>query len=141
MSTLQLSDTLLDDYVALFRRLGAKDQATLIDKLTEATNGSPLDGHGKNLPAGIEKLGDPSGEEAAWQMFGAWGAEEDQEDVERMVQAIEFVEGRDFYYLPEPANPRSFEELAGSWEDDRTTEEIIADLRRSRTPNRDKVNL
>jgi len=43
-------------------------------------------------------------------------------------------------FLPEPENALSLEELAGSWEDDRSTEEIIEDLRRSRTPNLDRVN-
>lgn len=39
------------------------------------------------------------------------------------------------YYLPEPENDLTFEELAGSWEDDRSAEEIIEDLRQSRTWN------
>jgi len=43
-------------------------------------------------------------------------------------------------FLPEPENPLSLEELAGSWQDDRSAEEIIEDLRRSRTPNLDRVN-
>ena len=43
-------------------------------------------------------------------------------------------------FLPKPPNAPSFEELAGSWEDDRSAEEIIEDLRRSRTPNLDRVN-
>ena len=37
------------------------------------------------------------------------------------------------YYLPKPPNAPSLKELAGSWEDDRTAEEIVEDLRRSRT--------
>ena len=48
---------------------------------------------------------------------------------------------RDVIYLPKPPNAPSFEELAGSWIDDRSAAEIVEDLRRSRTPNRDKVNL
>jgi hypothetical protein len=43
-------------------------------------------------------------------------------------------------FLPEPENPRTLEELCGSWQDDRSAEEIIEDLRRSRTPNLDRVN-
>ena len=43
-------------------------------------------------------------------------------------------------FLPEPANALSLEELAGSWDDDRSAEEIIDDIRRSRTPNRDRVS-
>ena len=46
----------------------------------------------------------------------------------------------DKIFLPEPENALSLEELAGSWQDDRSTEEIIEDLRRSRTPNLDRVN-
>ena len=46
----------------------------------------------------------------------------------------------EMYFLPKPPNALSFEELAGSWEDDRSAEEIIEDLRRSRTPNLDRVN-
>ncbi|MCL2624151.1 MAG: hypothetical protein FWD31_10850 [Planctomycetaceae bacterium] len=94
MSTLHLSDTLLDGYVALFAQLGPQDQTILLNKLTESIkeNGNTL----KNFP---EKI-----------------------------------------FLPEPENPRTLEELCGSWEDDRSTEEIIEDLRRSRTPNLDRVN-
>lgn len=44
-------------------------------------------------------------------------------------------------HLPESTVPMSLEELAGSWEDNRSAEEIVEDLRRSRTPNRDRVNL
>ena len=46
----------------------------------------------------------------------------------------------DKIFLPKPPNAPSFEELCGSWEDDRSAEEIIEDLRRSRTPNLDRVN-
>jgi len=94
MSTLHLSDTLLDGYLALFDQLAPRDQTILLNKLTETVkekNALP-----KNFP---EKI-----------------------------------------FLPEPENPMTLEELAGSWEDDRTTEEIIEDLRRSRTPNLDRVN-
>ena len=43
-------------------------------------------------------------------------------------------------FLPKPANAMSLGVLAGSWEDERSAEEIIEDLRRSRTPNPDRVN-
>ena len=46
----------------------------------------------------------------------------------------------EMYFLPKPPNAPSLEELAGSWEDERSAEEIIEDLRRSRTPNLDRVN-
>ena len=44
----------------------------------------------------------------------------------------------EMYFLPEPENPRTLEELCGSWQDGRSAEEIIEDLRRSRTPNLDQ---
>jgi len=44
------------------------------------------------------------------------------------------------YRLPEPENALTLAELAGSWDDDRPAEEIIRDLRMSRTRNRE-VNL
>ena len=44
------------------------------------------------------------------------------------------------YYLPEPENAKTLEELAGSWDDERSAEEIIEDLRRSRCRTRE-VNL
>ena len=47
----------------------------------------------------------------------------------------------EMYFLPEPENPRTLDELCGAWQDDRSAEEIIEDLRRSRTPNLDRVNL
>ena len=46
----------------------------------------------------------------------------------------------DMYYLPKPENAPPFEELAGSWDDERSAEEIIEDLRRSRHRTRE-VNL
>jgi len=96
MSTLQLSDTLLDDYVTLFTQLEQQDQTVLLDKLMESM----------------------------------------RRDI-----SISKNRDEDFYYLPEPANPKTLEELAGAWVDDRSAEEIIADLRQSRTPNRDRVKL
>ena len=96
MSTLHLSDSLLDGYVALFRQLPPKDQTILLDALTKM--------------AGTKTSGS-------------------------------LIEGEDYYYLPSPPGSPSLEELAGSWIDDRSAEEIIADLRRSRTPNIEGVNL
>ena len=94
MSTLHLSDTLLDGYLALFDQLAPRDQTILLNRLAESAkvnNALP-----KNFP---EKI-----------------------------------------FLPEPENPLTLEELAGSWQDERSAEEIIEDLRRSRTPNLDRVN-
>ena len=94
MSTQQLSESLVDDFVARFAQLGMNDQIIILNRLKESTkvNDATL----KNFP---EKI-----------------------------------------FLPKPPNAPSFEELAGSWEDDRSAEEIIEDLRRSRTPNLDRVN-
>ena len=94
MSTLHLSDTLLDGYLALFDQLAPRDQTILLNKLTETVKGHNT--LPKNFP---EKI-----------------------------------------FLPKPPNAPSFEELCGAWEDDRSAEEIIEDLRRSRTPNLDRVN-
>jgi len=103
MSTLHLSDSLLDGYVALFRQLEPRDQTILLNKLAESTEkrstiqakrdveeivedvkNSRLQTQSYNL----EKEPDPSGIEAARQIFGAWGREEDREDIDQMVRAI-----------------------------------------------------
>jgi len=102
MSTLHLSDTLLDGYVALFHQLAPRDQTILLNKLTETASTDSANS----------------------------GASEKRNNLIR-----------DVVYLPKPPNAPSFEELAGSWIDDRSAEEIVADLRQSRTPNLDRVNL
>ena len=96
MSTLHLSDTLLDGYVALFHQLAPRDQAILLNKLTETVSTDSAN----------------------------------SDDSKKRNNLI-----RDAVYLPKPPNAPSLEELAGSWTDDRSAEEIVADWRRSRTPN------
>ena len=98
MSTLHLSDSLLDGYVAMFRQLAPKDQTILLDALagTAETNLSVAEKQDDKYP---------------------------------------------IYYLPKSPGAPSFEELAGSWEDERSAEEIVADLRRSRTPNVERGSL
>jgi hypothetical protein len=90
MSTLRLSDPLLEVYVALFRQLEPMDQTILLDTLTESTQ------RGRDVP--------------------------------------------EIYFSPRPENALTLEELAGSWDDERTAEEIAADLRASRIRTRE-VNL
>jgi type II secretory pathway component PulL len=89
MSIPRISDSLLDNYVALFDQLNTKEQAVILNRLASTRN--------KDIP--------------------------------------------DVVFLPEPENAWSLEELAGSWDDERSAEEIVADLRQSRTPNLDRVNL
>jgi len=97
MTTLHLSDSLLDGYVALFTQLEPQDQTILLNKLTESSkNNSVSQRRNTEIPG--------------------------------------------MYYLPEPENAKTLEELAGSWDDERTAEEIIEDLRRSRCRTRE-VNL
>ena len=98
MTTLRLTDSLLEDYVALFRQLEPQDQTILLDTLTESAtpNSSIPVKRGRNIP--------------------------------------------DAYFLPEPENALTLEELAGCWDDDRTAEEIVANLRQSRIRIRE-VNL
>ena len=96
MTTLSLSDSLLNDYVAMFQRLESKDQAILLDTLAEST----------------------------------------KKDSVRIDQNDKFP----VYYFPKPENAPPFEELAGSWDDERSAEEIIEDLRQSRHRTRE-VNL
>jgi hypothetical protein len=98
MTTLRLSDPLIEGYVALFRQLEPKDQTILLDTLTETANRNPSISNKRegNIP----------------------GA----------------------YFLSEPENALTLEELAGCWEDERTTEVIVADLRSSRMRTRE-VNL
>jgi hypothetical protein len=79
MSTLHLSDALLDDYVALFQQLTPKDQTVLLNALTESANKKFC----------LERVADPSGAEGARQVFGVWSGEENREDVEQMLRAIE----------------------------------------------------
>jgi len=103
MSTLHLSDSLLDGYIALFSQLEPRDQTILLNKLAESTEkrstipakrgGEEIVEDSKNSRLQIqsynlEKEPDPSGTEAARQIFGAWGGEENRKDVEQMLQAI-----------------------------------------------------
>ena len=99
MTTLRLSDSLLDGYVALFTQLESRDQTILLNKLTKSTNRDVL----------VRK--------------------KPGNDISKVV------------FLPKPPNAPSFEELCGAWQDDRSAEEIIEDLRCSRTTNLDRVNL
>jgi hypothetical protein len=97
MSTLHISDTLLDGYVALFQQLAPSDQAILLDKLMEPTKN---DRSAKmtieklqrtqmsNQCISIERAADSSGIEAARLVFGAWASEEYREDVDQMIQVI-----------------------------------------------------
>ena len=96
MTTLSLSDSLLNDYVAMFQRLESKDQAIPSDTLAEST----------------------------------------KKDSVQIDQNDKFP----VYYFPEPENAKTLEELAGAWDDERSAEEIIEDLRRSRHRTRE-VNL
>lgn len=97
MSTLHLSDTLLDIYVTLFQQLEPQDQTILLNTLTGSVK--------KNFSEMI-----------------------DQNDKYPV------------YHIPKPVDAPAFEELAGSWEDDRSADEIMEDIRQSRTRNRE-VNL
>ena len=60
---------------------------------------------------------------------------DNSEDSEKRNNLIRDVAFRDVVYLPKSPDDLSLEELAGSWIDDRSAAEIVADLRRSRTPN------
>jgi len=98
MSTLQLSDTLLNGYITLFSQLGQQDQTVLMDRLMESMRKDVAVSEDRSEdsyflpkptnPKSFERLADPSGVEAARQIFGAWSAEEDNEDVAQMIQAI-----------------------------------------------------
>jgi len=95
MTTLRLTDSLLEGYVALFRQLESKDQTILLDTLTESAEKRPSipAKRGGNIP--------------------------------------------DVYFLPKPVDAPPFEELCGSWQDDRSAKEIVEDLRKSRTRTRE----
>ena len=117
MSTLHLSDTLLDSYVALFHQLAPRDQTILLNKLTETVSTDSANA-------------------------------DDTEKRNNLIRDVVFQdvvyqnEGhQDVVFLPEPPDDLPLEELAGSCIDDRSAEEIVADLRQSRTPNLDRVNL
>ena len=89
MSTQHISDSLLDDYVAKFVQLEPRLQVILLNRLTESVkeNATVPD----NIPEKIflyEKTADPTGVDAARQLFGAWSGEENREDVEQMLRAI-----------------------------------------------------
>ena len=101
MSTLHLSDTLLDGYVALFHQLAPRDQTILLKKLSETASTDS----------------------------------ENTDESEKRNNLIRDVAFQDVVYLSKPPDDLPFEELAGSWIDDRSAAEIVADLRRSRTPN------
>jgi hypothetical protein len=79
MSTLHLTDSLLDGYVALFHQLEPRDQTILLNVLVDSAN--------KNYS--LERVADPTGVDGARQVFGAWGGEENREDIEQMLRAME----------------------------------------------------
>jgi len=70
----------------MFRRLESKEQTILLDKLTSAEEKACVPE--KNRGFCFERIADPSGIEAARQIFGAWESEENKEDTDQMVQAI-----------------------------------------------------
>ena len=89
MPTQQLSDSLLNDYVARFAQMGLRDQTVLLNKLVESIQVNIS--HPGNIPEKVflyEKTADPTGLEEARRIFGVWGGEENREDVEQMLRAI-----------------------------------------------------
>ena len=70
MSTLHLSDSLLDGYVALFRQLPPKDQTILLDALTKTagtkTSGSLIEGEDYYY------LPSPPGSPSLEELAGVW---------------------------------------------------------------------
>ena len=89
MSTQQLSDSLIDDYVTRFAQMGLRDQTILLNKLVESIQENiAVPG---NMPEKIflyEKAADPTGVEEARKLFGVWSGEENHDDVEQMLRAI-----------------------------------------------------
>ena len=89
MSTLQLPDLLIEDYITRFLQLEPQVQTILLNKLTETVKEKTT--LPKNFPEKIflyERAADPTGVDAARQLFGAWSGEENREDVEQMLRAI-----------------------------------------------------
>ena len=86
MSTQSFSNSFLNHYVAMFRQLESEEQTILLNKLTSTEEKSSIPEKNKNFC--FEKTADPSGVEAARQIFGVWGSEENREDIDQMVQAI-----------------------------------------------------
>jgi CRISPR/Cas system CMR subunit Cmr4 (Cas7 group RAMP superfamily) len=89
MSTLHLSDSQIEDYVAKFVQLAPQVQRVLLNRLTETVqeNGTAPE----NIPEKVflyEKTADPTGVEEARRLFGVWGGEENRNDVEQMLKAI-----------------------------------------------------
>jgi len=89
MSTLHHTDSLIECYLAQFTQLEPKIQVILLNRLTESVQKSftvPI-----NIPEKVflyERAADPTGVDAARQLFGAWSGEENREDVEQMLRAI-----------------------------------------------------
>ena len=104
MSTLHLSDSLLNDFVAIFTQLGQQDQAILLSKLTESMKSEvavtedtrsademiddlqPSQTRNRNFR--YERIADPTGVEEARQIFGAWSGSNNHDDVEQILRAI-----------------------------------------------------
>ena len=89
MPTRHLSDSLIEDYVAIFAQLGPRDQTILLNRLAESVREKVT--VPENIPEKVflyEKAADPTGVEAAKQLFGIWGGEENRDDVEQMLRAI-----------------------------------------------------
>jgi len=86
MSALHHSDTLLEGYISLFHQLAPRDQEVLLDTITKPVSVRSRVSEERELR--FEKIADPNGIEGAKQVFGAWGGEENREDVDRMILAI-----------------------------------------------------
>jgi len=89
MPTQQLTDSLIDDYVARFVQMGLRDQTILLNKLVESIQENiAIPGNMSEKVFLYEKAADPTGVEAAKRLFGVWGGEENRDDVEQMLRAI-----------------------------------------------------
>jgi len=78
------------------------------------------------------------------ELCGVWGNEEDHEDVDRMVAAIQENSTIEWEKAKQSAQERkcAFEELCKPWrEDERSTEDILRDIYESRTGSREREPL
>ena len=101
----------------------------------------PATFYGEDVTVNVDVRLKPKREISLDELCGAWGNEEDRDDVDRMVAAIHEgrIIGQEKDKQSTQERKRAFEELCDAWcADERSTEEIIRDIYESRTIGRER---
>ncbi len=127
MSTLHLSDTLLDGYVALFDQLGPKDQAILLNKLTESTKNAPQPP--AHTPT-VVYLSEPANAPSLDELAGSWDFDETPELTAHRTRGVR-TQNRNYHFEKEadPNGIASAREVFGAWGGEANREDVDRMLR------------